>query len=195
MAYLRAEDYHHYYNQVGSGHASPFYQSSVYLQRGRGFGSFVSSIWNAVRPLLWSGAKAVGNQILSTGGRIMGDLASSNDKAKDLKTIALNRLEEGVGQLGQKVVRKMTGGGRPRRRKAAARPVKRRRRRPRPTPTPTRRRRRRRPAAAPQRGAGLRRAVSSRRIAVASTSSGRATRRRHPRGRPSRSAASEHLVI
>lgn len=122
---MRAADYHAYFQKQlkggGGFGGEPFYNSKVYLQRGRGFGSFVSNVWsNWLKPLLWRGAKAVGNQALETGGNILKDLAVPENRLR-AKEVALNRVEEGLGNLGTKAYKSITGSGRRRKSK----PVKR----------------------------------------------------------------------
>ena len=68
----------YYVRQAGGGDngVGPIYTVPPFVQRGRGIGSFLSGLFRAVRPILWSGAKdfgkatlkALGNEALRTGG-------------------------------------------------------------------------------------------------------------------------------
>jgi len=60
-------------NGIGSVYATP-----LVLQRGYGIGSFLSGLWRVVRPILWSGAKALGQETLCTGGDILTDIVRSS---------------------------------------------------------------------------------------------------------------------
>jgi len=51
----------------------PFY-SGAQFQRGHGLGSIFASIGRAVLPLVKSGAKAVGREVLKSGSRIASDV-------------------------------------------------------------------------------------------------------------------------
>ena len=59
-----------YVNQSGGGGGSeigPVYRASFRVQRGKGIGSFFRELFRFVKPLLYSGAKAVGKEALKTG--------------------------------------------------------------------------------------------------------------------------------
>jgi len=66
-------------NGVGSIYTVP-----RFVERGRGIGSFLSGLFRAARPILWSGAKdfgiailkALGNEALRTGGKILTVIAA-----------------------------------------------------------------------------------------------------------------------
>lgn len=73
--------------------------------------------------MLWRGAKALGNQALETGGNIIKDLAVPENRAR-AKEVALNRVEEGLGNLGTKAYKSITGSGKGKR-KAKSKPTKR----------------------------------------------------------------------
>jgi hypothetical protein len=109
---LRCKDYEHYYtDQVGG--RIPFVFSEYGVdQSGEGFGSFLRSLWRVFRPVVVSGAKAVGNQALSSLGGYMGDLASGSN----WKTAGQARLNEAETNLHEKLqskLSKMTGSGMP----------------------------------------------------------------------------------
>jgi len=68
-------------NQAGRGNNNdigPVYATPFVLQRGYGIGSFFSGNWRVVRPILWSGAKALGRETWRTGGNILTDIARSS---------------------------------------------------------------------------------------------------------------------
>jgi len=75
--------YQNYYlHQVGSGW-SP-YSGAVY-QRGHGVGGILAGIGKAVFPLLKTGAKTVGKQLLQSGARFVGDVVSGQNVKKAAK--------------------------------------------------------------------------------------------------------------
>ena len=64
----------YYVNQSGGGgEIGPVYRASFRLQRGNGIGSFFRGLFRFVKPLLYSGAKAVGKKALKTGTHIITD--------------------------------------------------------------------------------------------------------------------------
>jgi hypothetical protein len=103
-----------YYNQQ-AGNGLSFYQGSQ-QQQGHGLGGFFRSLFRAAVPLLKSGAKAVGKQVLRSGV----DLAQDALQGKNLKDSATQRLKEAGSVLTDKAgakIKTMLGGGRRRRRK------------------------------------------------------------------------------
>jgi hypothetical protein len=54
----------YYVNQSGGGEIGPVYRASIRVQRGNGIGSFFKGLFRFVKPLLHSGAKAVGKEAL-----------------------------------------------------------------------------------------------------------------------------------
>lgn len=81
-------------------------------QLGRGFlGNLFSGLWSWVSPLFRSGAQALGKEALNTGANILSDAVTAGPSA-DLKDITKGRLKEARDKL----VTKMRGGGRRRRR-------------------------------------------------------------------------------
>jgi hypothetical protein len=64
----------YYVTQSGGGEIDPVYKASFRVQSGHGIGSFVRGLFRFVKPLLYSGAKAVGKQALKTGSNILTDL-------------------------------------------------------------------------------------------------------------------------
>lgn len=80
----------YYVSQSGGGGNYPYYQG-VPLQRGSGgFGSIFSALFRSAIPLLKSGAKAFGRQVLRSGVDIVKDVAHG----KDLKSAAKDRAKE-----------------------------------------------------------------------------------------------------
>ena len=75
-----------YLLQAGRGShcgIDPIYSVPPFVQRGHGIGSILSGLFWLVRPVLWSGVKAVGRETLRTGGKILSDLA--DNKTTDVK--------------------------------------------------------------------------------------------------------------
>jgi len=54
----------YYVNQSGVGEIGPVYRASFRVQRGNVIGSFFRGLLLLVKPLLYSGAKAVGKEAL-----------------------------------------------------------------------------------------------------------------------------------
>jgi hypothetical protein len=105
----------YYLNQAGRGLASPpgigpVYASPLYLQRGHGIGNLFGSLFRWVRPLLWSGAKAVGRETLRTGGKILSDIAEN--KSPDVS--AGDIVTKHVTESAQNLIGKLRGRGRKR---------------------------------------------------------------------------------
>jgi hypothetical protein len=62
----------YYVNQSGGGSGiGPVYRAIFMVQRGKGLGSFFRGLFRFVKPLLYSGAKAVGKEALKTGSNII----------------------------------------------------------------------------------------------------------------------------
>jgi hypothetical protein len=73
----------YYLRQAGRGSErsdigiGPIYDTTPFLQRRHGIGSFFSGLFRMVSPILWSGAKALGRETLRTGGKILTDAAEN----------------------------------------------------------------------------------------------------------------------
>jgi hypothetical protein len=69
----------YYRKQAGGGGSEygigTFYYTPTYFQRGHGIGDFFGSLFRWVRPIIWSGVKALGRETLRTGGVILSDIA------------------------------------------------------------------------------------------------------------------------
>ena len=65
--------YTRYYVNQSGGEIGPVYRASFRLQRGYGIGSFFRGLFRFVKPLLYSGAKAVEKEALKTGSLIITD--------------------------------------------------------------------------------------------------------------------------
>ena len=101
----------YYINQAGEGLGDligPFYRGSFHVQQGHGIGSFLSGLFRMVRPILLSGAKAVGRETLAAGANILSDIAAQKSNPKQ---IIANRVTESTNRL----VSKLRGRGRKRR--------------------------------------------------------------------------------
>lgn len=91
------EDY--YATQTGKG--LPYYRGTV-LQRGHGIGGFFAKLFRSAMPLLKSGAKSVGKEVLRTGTMIASDMLSGENFKSSLKT----RAKETGKKLARKAVQK-----------------------------------------------------------------------------------------
>jgi hypothetical protein len=106
----------YYVNQSGSrlgDYIGPLYVGSPYIQQGNGLGSFLSSLFRIVKPVLFSGAKSIGKAALTTGADIMNDIANKQEGSK-IKDIVANRVSESIKGLTDKLQQR--GKGRKRRR-------------------------------------------------------------------------------
>ena len=109
-----AKAYERYYlNQVGNGvFSGPRYQ------QGYGLGNIFSSLAKSIVPLMKSGAKAIGKQVLHSGVGFASDVLSG----KDVKQAAVERAKSAGQQLMTQARNKVLGGQRPsRKRKRSAR--------------------------------------------------------------------------
>jgi hypothetical protein len=99
----------YYINQSGGGEIGPVYKASFRVQRGHGIGSFFKGLFRFVKPLLYSGVKAVGKEALKTGSNILTDLLN---KVPDQQVgqILKSRFDEAKDNLEHKI-KKMTGSG------------------------------------------------------------------------------------
>ena len=110
------------YNNTGIG---PIYSTPPHLQRGHGIGNVFGSLFRWIKPILWSGAKALGRESLRTGGKILSDIAenrSSITPSSDRDIISRNLTESR-----QKLIDKLEGRGKKKRaasRKRRAAPKK-----------------------------------------------------------------------
>jgi len=64
----------YYVNQIGGGKIGPVYRASFRMHRGNVIGSFFRGLFRFVKPLLYSGAKAVGKEALKRGSNIITDI-------------------------------------------------------------------------------------------------------------------------
>ena len=95
-----AKAYENYYlSQVG--HGMPYF-SGARTQQGYGLGNLFSSIAKSVLPLVKSGAKAVGKQVLQSGV----DFASDVLNGKNAKQAAIDRAKSAGSNLLQAAKRK-----------------------------------------------------------------------------------------
>jgi len=81
------EDY--YLKQSGSG--MPVFQGAR-MQRGHGLGSILSGFFRSAWPLIQTGAKAFGKQVLRTGLQIANDVAEGHK----FKESSKRRIPEGI---------------------------------------------------------------------------------------------------
>jgi len=103
----------YYIRQAGVGGGGrgigPVYSVSPFVQRGHGIDSFLRELWRNVQPVLWSGAKSVGREVLRTGGNIMTEIAANPGQTGDI-------LSKHATETTQNIIKKLRGGGRKRKR-------------------------------------------------------------------------------
>lgn len=102
--------YEHYYShQAGSGIGIVY--KGVAHQRGHGIGSFLGGLFRSVLPLLTSGAKVVGKEVLNAGMGLLFDAVSARPMDEAVRT----RFKEATGNLKRKADNKfdsyMSGSG------------------------------------------------------------------------------------
>lgn len=73
------EDYH---NMQSGGGSMVYFKGSPY-QRGHGIGSFLGGLFRQALPLLKSGARTVGKELLQCGINVLDDLGSDNKTLKE----------------------------------------------------------------------------------------------------------------
>lgn len=95
----------YYLNQAGSGIGN-VYSGSVY-QKGQGIGSFLGGLFRCVFPLLKSGSKVMGSELLKSTANIISDISRNEDPALVIK----RRGKETINNLGHIVGEKMFGSG------------------------------------------------------------------------------------
>lgn len=110
------EDY--YLKQSGSG--MPVFQGSR-MQRGHGLGSILSGFFRSAWPLIQTGAKAFGKQVLRTGLKIANDVSEGHNFKESTK----RRIPEGIKDFATSYNFNNQGGsGRRRKRRRKSSPKK-----------------------------------------------------------------------
>lgn len=111
----------YYVNQSGGrlGDLGPLYVGSPFVQRGEGIGSFLGGLFRMIKPVLFSGAKAVGRETLSAGANILSDIVQKKPDEK-VKNIVKRRVNESTKRL----VDKMKGNGRRKRKRVEKREMR-----------------------------------------------------------------------
>lgn len=95
----------YYLNQAGTGFGS-VYAGNAY-QRGHGIGSFLGGLFRCVFPLLKSGTRTIGSELLKTGVNIVSDIAQNGD----IDTAVKIRGKETLNNLSRIAGDKMFGRG------------------------------------------------------------------------------------
>jgi len=88
---------------------SPVYRACFRMQRGNGIGSFFRGLFRFLKPLLYSGAKAVEKEALKTGSHIITDILNKEPE-QPVGDIFKTRFSVANGNLDEKI-KKMTGSG------------------------------------------------------------------------------------
>jgi len=103
--------YRHQAGRSKNNGIRPVYATPLVLQRDYGIGSFLSGLWRVVRPIIWSGAKALGRETLRTGGNILTDIARSSSDQNPRDIVSRHVIEST-----QNLIAKLRGRGRKRKR-------------------------------------------------------------------------------
>ena len=98
----RINVYDQYY-QTQAGNGMPYFQGNPY-QRGHGIGSFLGGLFRGALPLLKSGARAIGKELLQCGINVLDDLPD-----KDLKESLNERTGETLKNLKRKAMDSVLG--------------------------------------------------------------------------------------
>ena len=80
----------YYVYQSGGCEIGLVYRASFSLQRGNGIGSFFRGLFRFVKPLLYSGANAVGKEAFKTGFTIITDIFNK-EREQSVGAIFKNR--------------------------------------------------------------------------------------------------------
>jgi len=75
----------YYLQPAGREDIGPIHFYPPFVQRGHGIGSFLGGLFRSRKPVLWSGAKdlgkatfkAIGREVLRTGGKILTHIADN----------------------------------------------------------------------------------------------------------------------
>ena len=86
------------YNKTGIG---PIYSIPPYLQRGHGIGNVFGSLFRWIKPILWSGAKALGRETLR---KILSDIVENKSPPGDI-------VSRHLAESKQKLIKKLEGRG------------------------------------------------------------------------------------
>jgi hypothetical protein len=93
----------------GGGEVGPVYRASFRVEIGNGIGSFFRGLFRFVKPLLHSGAKAVGKEALKTGSKFITDMLNKEPE-QPVNSIFKNLFIEAKDNRKQKM-KKMTQSG------------------------------------------------------------------------------------
>lgn len=91
----------YYRNQLGQG-VSIVYRGASH-QRGHGIGSFLGGLFRTISPLIKSGAKAIGKEVLRTGINVLSDVANTVPPNQAISS----RMKEFTGNLKRKADMKL----------------------------------------------------------------------------------------
>jgi hypothetical protein len=81
------------------------YIGSPYVQRGHDIGSFLPSLFRAVKPIAIRGARALGREALNTKAQILPDIGNKEPKTK------VNIVADPLAESEQKLVAKLKAAG------------------------------------------------------------------------------------
>ena len=112
----------YYLNQAGTG-VGPVFRGAPY-QRGHGIGSWLSSIFRSVFPMLKSGAKTLGQEALNAGFGVLRDAITRKPLRESLKS-RMREAGSNLMNVAEQKIDTMKGSGYKRKRKIATKPSKR----------------------------------------------------------------------
>lgn len=108
----------YFLNQIGGApEIGPVYRRHAFIQRGRGLGNIFTNLIKFLRPYIYSGTKAVGQEVLRSGSEILGNLGTQpiqellkSQRDKSVKNLAL-KAEHKLNKLNSsgRGIKTMTG--------------------------------------------------------------------------------------
>ena len=108
----------YYLRQAGRGGSDydtgigPIYSVPLYMQRGQGIGNLFGNLFRWVKPIIWSGVKALGRETLRTGGKILSDIAENRSDEVNARDIISRYVTDST----QNLIKTLRGRGQKRRR-------------------------------------------------------------------------------
>jgi len=113
----------YYRRQAGRGHEDigPIYSTPLFVQRGHGLGSILAGLYRTLRPILWSGAKSIGKEMLKALGREALRTGSNiRDIAENPPTQTTDIISKHVADSTQNIINMLRGSGARKRKRATS---------------------------------------------------------------------------
>lgn len=93
------------FNQIGGASANygVFFKRGRYIQKGRGLGSALTSVWRFIAPYLSSSLKSISGEALRSGAEILGEL----DSGAPIKDLFIKQRDKSLRNLANKAGEKL----------------------------------------------------------------------------------------